>query len=169
MSNLYDIVVTPLNKRFLALDKILTKLAEHCVTNNMKEEAFLNDRLFPDMFPLASQVRIATDMTKGAVGRLTSVDVPKFEDNETTVEELRARVQRLIAFLGALKAEDFQDSESKQVVMKRPNGEVLFEDNGWNYVMDAVLPNVYFHLTTTYAILRHRGLSLGKMDFLGRA
>jgi hypothetical protein len=94
--------------------------------------------------------------------------VPKFEDNETTVEELRARVQKLVTLLGTLKAQDFEGSESKQVVMKRPNGEVLFEDNGWNYVMDAVLPNVYFHLTTTYAILRHRGMNLGKMDFLGR-
>jgi hypothetical protein len=118
------------------------------------------------MLPLSSQVRIATDIAKGAVGRLTVLEIPKFEDNETTIAELQARLRALIDFFATLNAEVFNGAEFKIVTVKRANGEV--EANGWDYVQNFVLPNVYFHLATAYNILRHRGVVLGKKDFIGR-
>ena len=168
MHNLYDIVVPPLVNRFRALDQILTLLTQHCETHKVKEDFFINDRLYPDMLPLSSQVRIATDMAKGAVGRLTVLEIPKFEDNETTITELQARLRALIDFFATLNAEAFNGAEDKIVTVKRANGEVALEANGWDYVQNFVLPNVYFHLATAYNILRHRGVVLGKKDFIGR-
>ena len=109
-----------------------------------------------------------TDMAKGAVGRLTVLEIPKFEDNETTITELQARLRALIDFFATLNAEAFNGAEDKIVTVKRANGEVALEANGWDYVQNFVLPNVYFHLATAYNILRHRGVVLGKKDFIGR-
>lgn len=163
---LYDIMVAPFITRFKALDGILAKLETHIEQHKLKDETFLNDRLYPDMFPFATQVRIATDMTKGAVARLSGVEVPKFEDNETTVAQLRTRVQTLIAFLGTLNSAQFEGVEDKEIHIKWPSGKEFFF-TGLSFVNDSALPQVYFHLTAAYSILRHRGVVIGKADFLG--
>lgn len=163
--NIYNIIVTPLTKRFKAMDAILDKLTAHCAANNTKDEVFLNDRLFPDMLPFSSQIRIATDMTKGSIMRLTGTEVPTFEDNETTIAELKNRIGRLIILLDSIKPQQFEGADDKAIVITRRNGEDM-HFIGTDYVHDFVIPNVYFHLATAYNILRHRGVVLGKADFL---
>jgi hypothetical protein len=121
-------------------------------------------RLAPDMLPLKNQVYIATDVSKGCGGRLAGVEVPKYEDVETTYPELKARVQKTIAFLKTLDRKNFAGAENKDVVLKFPNA--TLEYKGGDYVNKFVLPNVYFHITTAYAILRNRGVVLGKPDYL---
>lgn len=161
----YDIIVTPLTKKFNALQSTLDKLLAHCEEKNIKEDVFINDRLFPDMLPFAAQIRIATDMTKGAVMRLTSIEVPTFEDNETSIAEFKARIDRLLTLLASVPTDAFDGAEEKDIVIKRANGNE-YRFTGLGYIHDFVIPNVYFHLTTAYNILRHRGVPLGKMDFL---
>jgi hypothetical protein len=122
-------------------------------------------RLAPDMLPLKNQVYIATDGAKGCGARLAGVDIPKFEDTEASFAELRARCAKTIAFLKTLDRAQFKGAEDKQVVLKFPN--TTFEFNGADYVGKFVLPNVYFHITTAYGILRSNGVALGKSDYLG--
>ena len=122
-------------------------------------------RLAPDMLPLKAQVYIATDGAKGCGARLAGVDIPKFEDTETSFADLRARCAKTIAFLKTLDRAAFQGAEDKHVVLKFPN--TTLEYNGRDYVNNFVLPNVYFHITTTYGILRNKGVALGKSDYLG--
>ncbi|HKY18340.1 MAG TPA: DUF1993 domain-containing protein, partial [Rhizomicrobium sp.] len=108
---------------------------------------------------------IATDTAKGCGARLAGVEIPKYEDIETSFADLRARVAKTIAFLKTLDRKAFAGSEAKHIVLKFPNN--TFEFNGADYVGKVVLPNVYFHITTTYGILRNRGVSLAKSDYLG--
>ena len=122
-------------------------------------------RLAPDMLPLKNQVFIATDGAKGCGARLAGVDIPKFEDTETSFAELRARCAKTVAFLETLDRSTFKGAEDKHVVLKFPN--TTLEYNGRDYVNNFVLPNVYFHITTTYGILRNKGVALGKSDYLG--
>lgn len=166
--SMYDLLVPPLVVKFRALDAILTKLAAHIEAHQLNEAFFLNDRLYPDMFPFVRQVGIATDMTKGAVGRLTDAAIPTFEDNEVSVAQLRERVQALIAFLDTLQPSQFDGAEVKSVHLKFGNGFEKSFDDGLTYVLNWALPQVYFHLTTAYDILRHRGVVLGKADYLGQ-
>ena len=163
--NLLDLI-TPLIKRLKALDTTLGTLQAHCAEHNIADAVFLNDRLYPDMPPFAVQIRIATDMTKGAVGRLTDTTIPTFEDNEDTIAQLRDRIATLINHVNTFTHDQFAGAESKDITLKL-RGDRVLTFNGWDYVNDFVLPNVYFHLTTAYAILRHRGVKLGKADFLG--
>jgi uncharacterized protein len=121
-------------------------------------------RLAPDMLPLKNQVYIATDGAKGCGARLAGVEIPKFEDVETSFAELRARVAKTIAFLKALDRSSFAGAENKDIVLKFPNA--TLEYKGSDYVNKFVLPNVYFHITTAYGILRHLGVKLGKTDYL---
>ena len=122
-------------------------------------------RLAPDMFALSRQVQIACDMIKGAAARLGGVEIPKHEDTETTFAELKARVAKVQAFLGSVPAANFAGSEDKAITLNMRRGDLHF--TGLDYLRYFVLPNFYFHLTTTYAILRHNGVELGKSDFLG--
>ena len=122
-------------------------------------------RLAPDMLPLKAQVYIATDGAKGCGARLAGVEIPKYEDTETSFADLRARVAKTIAFLKGLDRKSFAGAENKEIVLKFPS--TTFEFNGADYVGKFVLPNVYFHITTAYGILRNRGVALGKGDYLG--
>jgi hypothetical protein len=122
-------------------------------------------RLAPDMLPLKAQVYIATDQAKGCGARLAGVEIPKYEDVEATFPDLRARIAKTIAFLQSLDRKSFNGAEGKHIVLKFPNN--TFEFNGADYVGKFVLPNVYFHITTAYGILRNKGVVLGKSDYLG--
>ena len=125
----------------------------------------LNARLFPDMYPLTRQVQIATDMSKGAAARLAGLEIPKYEDNETTFAELQARIAKTIAFLDTIKPAQLEGSEARAVVISVRKIDLKF--TGQDYLLKWVNPNVYFHVTTAYNILRHNGVELGKQDFLG--
>lgn len=149
------------------LKSILAKGAAHAEAKKFDAAVLVNGRLAPDMFALARQVQIATDIIKGCPPRLAGVEVPKYEDNETTMSELIARIDKTVAFLKTFKPEQIDGSEEKAIVLKSPRGEMNF--TGQNYLLHFVLPNLYFHITTAYNILRHNGVEIGKMDYLGQS
>jgi hypothetical protein len=117
------------------------------------------------MFPLARQVQVASDIIKGGVARLAGIDIPSFPDTETTFAELQERIARTIAFVESVGADQIDGSEQKSVILKA--GEQEFPFSGQDYLLQFVLPNFYFHITTAYALLRQAGVPIGKRDFLG--
>ena len=147
------------------LSAILDKAAAHAEAKKIAPAIFINARLAPDMFPLSRQVQIATDMVKGCAARLAGIEVPSYEDNEATFEELQARVAKTIAFLQSIRAEQIDGSEERDITVKFGSREFKFL--GQAYLVDFVIPNFHFHLTSTYAILRHNGVDIGKMDYIG--
>lgn len=165
MFSLYDAAAAPLKHTLMNLKSILNKGAEHADNKNIDPSVLLNARLFPDMFPLIRQVQIATDMSKGAMARLAGVEIPKYEDNETTFDELQARIDKTIAFIDSIQAQQFEGAENKDITINVRKVDVHFK--GQAYLLSWVLPNVYFHVTTAYNILRHNGVELGKADYLG--
>ncbi|MGB4074451.1 DUF1993 domain-containing protein [Pseudomonas sp.] len=148
------------------LSAILDKAAAFAEAKKIEPQVLLNARLAPDMFPLVRQVQIATDSVKGCAARLAGVDVPSFPDTESSFAQLQERLQKTQAFLNSCSAAQIDGSETMRIVLNFPGQELKF--SGQDYLVNFVLPNFYFHLTTAYAILRHNGLELGKMDFLGR-
>ena len=157
--DIYDASIPPLIHMLSGLSKVLSKGEAHGGIDPAEA------RLAPDMLPLKAQVYIATDGAKGCGARLAGVDIPKYEDTEVTFADLKARVAKTIAFLKSLDRKAFPGSETKHIVLKFPNA--TFEFNGADYVGKFVLPNVYFHITTAYGILRNAGVALGKGDYLG--
>ena len=166
MSNsMYVASVPPIIRSLTNLRTILEKAAAHAEAKKIDPSVLVNARLYPDMFPLSRQVQIATDVAKGAVSRLAGLEPPKYEDNESTFPELVARLDKTIALLEACKPEQIDGSEDKTIALPMHDKTVTF--TGTSYLHDFVLPNVYFHVTTVYAILRHNGVEIGKHDFLG--
>jgi uncharacterized protein len=129
------------------------------------ETVLINARLAPDMFPLSRQIQIACDIVKAAGARLAGIDVPSFPDNETTTGELRERIAKTIRFLENLTPDQINGSEQRPIKLKA--GPMDLEFTGIGYLSQWVFPNLYFHMTTTYNILRHNGVELGKRNFLG--
>ena len=160
-----DTLVPTANRMLGNLSTFLDKAAAFAEAKKFDVAVLLNARLAPDMFALTRQVQIACDMVKGAVARLSATEIPKFEDNETTVAELKARIAKTLAFVNSVDAAKFAGSEERDIVLQTRASELRLK--GLNYLRDYVLPNVYFHVTTTYAILRHNGVDLGKPDFIG--
>ena len=163
---MYQTTVPVLVRALTNLSGVLAKGAAHAKDRNIAEDVLLNTRITPDMFPLIRQVQIATDMAKGAVYRLAGEEAPKMEDNETTFEQLHARIESVIGMLKSFKPEQIDGSEGRDVVLKLRSGDMHFK--GQAYLLGFVLPNVYFHITTAYAILRGVGVVLGKTDFIGK-
>lgn len=147
------------------LSAILDKAAAHAETKKIDPAIFVNARLAPDMFPLSRQVQIATDMVKGCAARLAGIEVPSYEDNETTFADLQARIAKTVAFLQSVSAAQIDGSEDRKITLKFGSKELNFL--GQAYLLDFVQPNFHFHLTTTYAILRHNGVEIGKKDYVG--
>lgn len=147
------------------LSAILAKAATHAEAKQIEPSVFINARLAPDMYPLSRQVQIASDVAKGCAARLAGIEVPSYEDNETTFPELQARIAKTVAFLQSVSPSQIDGSEQRPISLKLRGNEVSFL--GQPYLLGFVLPNFYFHLTTTYAILRHNGLEIGKQDFIG--
>jgi uncharacterized protein len=163
--SMYQASVPVLIRMLGNLRAILDKAAAHAETRKIDPAALTGARLFPDMFALTRQVQIASDMAKGCGARLAGVEPPKYEDNETSFAELTARIDRTVEFLKTLKPEQIDGSEARDIVLQLRNGKREFK--GQVYLQHFVLPNFYFHVTTAYNILRHNGVELGKMDFLG--
>jgi len=149
------------------LDGILDAGAAHAEARKIDPLVLTGARLFPDMFPLSRQVQIACDMIKGGAARLAGIDPPPRADTERSFAELKERIEWTAAFLRRFDADQIDGSEDRAIVIKTPFGELNF--TGQQYLLAFVLPNVYFHSTTTYNLLRHSGVELGKRDFLGRA
>jgi len=164
--SMYQVSVPVLVRALTNLRSVLQKGEAHAEAKKFKPEVLLNDRLAPDMLPLTRQVQIVTDQAKGSSARLAGVEVPKYEDTEATFAELYARIDKTLAFIKGFKPEQIDGSEARDVTLPSPRGPMEFK--GQDYLLFFVLPNVYFHCTTAYAILRHNGVELGKMDFIGK-
>jgi len=162
---MHDTLVPTANRMLGNLSNFLDKAAAFAETKKFDAAVLLNARLAPDMFTLTRQVQIACDMIKGAAARLSGTEIPKYEDNETTIAELKARIAKTLTFVNGVDAAKFAGSEDRDIVLQARAGELRFK--GLNYLRDYALPNMYFHITTTYAILRHNGVELGKPDFIG--
>ncbi len=144
---------------------ILDKAQAHIDAKKIADASLTAFRLFPDMLPMATQVQIACDTAKGVVARLAGVDIPAFEDNEKTLAELKARVAKTIAFIQTITPEQIDGTEDKDIVTKRGDKETHYK--GMQFLLGHAIPNFYFHISTTYSILRHNGVEIGKRDFLG--
>ncbi len=165
MANMYDISIPPLVLALNNLAHILKVGKRNADARKIDHSVFLNGRLSPDMYPLTRQVQIATDMSKGAGARLAGLDVPKYADNETSFDALLERLDKTIAFLESIKPEQLDGAETRHIELMVRDSKREFV--GLDYLLRWVQPNVYFHVTTSYSILRHYGVELGKRDFLG--
>ena len=145
--------------------EVLGKGAAYAEEKGIDPVVLINCRLYPDMFPLSRQVQIATDVVKGFAARLADQEPPKYEDDESTFDELAARVSKTIVFLESFKPEQIDGTEDKEITLHLRSRDLTLK--GLDYLNGFVMPNFYFHFTTTYALLRHNGVELGKMDFIG--
>ena len=148
------------------LAAILEKGAAHAEIRKIDPLVLCASRLYPDMFPLTKQVQIATDVAKGGAARLAGQEAPRFEDNETGFPELQTRINKTLAYLATFTPAQIDGTENKVVTLKMRTETMTFA--GMPYLLDFVLPNVYFHVATAYDILRHNGVEIGKQDFLGK-
>jgi uncharacterized protein len=165
MSFMYAATVPPIVRSLTNLRNILEKAAAYADVKKIDPAVLVAARLYPDMYPLSRQVQIASDVAKGAVSRLAGLEPPKYEDTETTFTELLARIDKTLALLQSFTPDQIDGSEDKTILLPRHDRTSTF--TGLAYLTDFVLPNVYFHVTTAYAILRHNGVEIGKKDFLG--
>jgi len=147
------------------LSAILDKTQAHVEAKKLDETALTGFRLYPDMLPMARQIMIVTDTAKGLVARLAGVEIPVYEDTEKTIPELKARIAKTIAYLQSFKPAQIDGTEDKEIVIKRGDKETRY--TGMQFTLGHAVPNFYFHVTTTYAILRHNGVEIGKRDYLG--
>ena len=147
------------------LSAILEKAQAHARARGIDPAVLVNARLAPDMFPLSRQVQIATDVVKGFAARMTGAEPPSWPDTESTFEELIGRIGKAVDYLGSVEPSRLEGTEGRTISFKIRGEPVTFQ--GRAYLQKFVLPNLYFHTSITYAILRHNGVDLGKRDFLG--
>ncbi|WP_374383179.1 DUF1993 family protein [Dongia sp.] len=147
------------------LSHLLTKGEAYAAAKGLPASALIEASLAPDMYNLARQVQLASDSAKGCGARLAGIENPSFADTETTFADLQARIEKTVAFLQSITEAQLDGADTRQVTMKLRSGEKHFV--GADYLFNFVLPNFYFHVTTAYDILRHKGVELGKPDYLG--
>ena len=163
--SMYELTVPVFSKYLGNMSAILDKAAAHCAERKIDPVVLTSARLFPDMLPFTRQITIAGDFAKGSSARLAGVEVPKYDDTETTFDELKARIAKTVAFVKALPEGAFADAESRVITITLRSEALNF--GGLSYLNTFVLPNFYFHLATAYDILRHNGVPVGKSDFIG--
>jgi hypothetical protein len=157
----------PIFQRMLAnMLTWLDKADAHAQARKFDAANYLGLRLAPDMLPLVKQVQIASDAAKGCMARLAGHDVPKWDDGEATLDDLRARIRRTIDYVGSVPVAQVDGSEDRSVVLPMRNRDPL-QFRGEDYLRQFALPNFFFHVSMTYALLRHAGVELGKSDYLG--
>jgi uncharacterized protein len=165
--SMYQATVPVITRSLANLAAILEKGAAHAEAKKIDPAVLVGSRLYPDMFPLAKQVQIASDISKGGAARLAQVEPPAFEDKEATFAELVGRLRKTIAFLETLKPQQIDGSEDRTVTWQTRTATKSMQ--GQPYLLNHVLPNVFFHVATAYDILRHNGVEIGKQDFLGKS
>lgn len=163
--SMYNASVPVFKQLLSALNSILIK-AEDTVKKENKPETLLQARLFPDMFDFTRQVQIATDFAKGVTARLAGLEVPVYEDNETTFAQLQARIAKTLQFISSIKPEEINGSEDREIIT-RPGTPKEKKFKGESYLLHYGLPQFFFHITTAYAILRNNGIEIGKRDYMG--
>lgn len=170
-TNLYTITIPAIKRALENLSKILDKAEEHAASKATEKrptavhmEALLNDRLIFDQFTLLRQIQVATDNAKGGAARLAGIEPPKFEDSESTVEELKTRIDKTIQFLDTITHEMVVGQEARKVELAYYAGKHF---TAFDYATQYLLPNFYFHVVTAYDIARKNGVPIGKSDFIG--
>lgn len=170
-TNLYTVTIPVMTKALRSLDTMLDKVAAYASAKATErrpaayfEDALLHSRLIADQFPFVQQVQVACDNAKGAAARISGVEMPKYEDNEKTVAELKARVEKTLAFLATIAPEQVVGREETKITLPYWNDKYL---TAFEYVTEYALPNFFFHLTTAYSILRKNGVDIGKNDYIG--
>ena len=163
--SMYHASVPVFLQMLTALSAVLAKAEAQCRSEGRDPAELVRARLAPDMFPLSRQVQIATDHAKGAAARLSGREVPKFEDNEASFEDLKDRIAKTITFVSSVEVGEIEGSEDREVTLTLRGQPRTF--SGQQYLLHLALPNFYFHVTTAYGILRQNGIALGKTDFLG--
>jgi len=162
---IYEASIPPMIRSLENLSKILDKAVSQAKSEDKGLNALLEARLAPDMHPFARQIQIVSDSAKGCAARLAGIEPPSMPDTETTFPELQERIGKTIAFLKSINAEQLTGAEDRTVILKFPQGEMKF--SGRDFLTGFALPNFYFHVTTAYGLLRHKGINIGKMDYLG--
>ena len=163
--SMFQASVPPFVRALTNLAAILEKGRAHAHARKVDEAVLLNSRLYPDMFPLVRQVQIATDTARSGAGRLAGAEFPAYEDKEATFEELAARIQNTVTYLQTLQPAQIDGSEDKTISWQSRSSTKSMQ--GQPYLFNHLLPNIHFHVTTAYNILRHNGVEVGKKDFLG--
>ena len=164
--SMYQASVPRIVNMLTNLDHLLDKALVHIETKKWNEAALTQFRLYPDMLPMTRQVQIACDTAKGVVARLAGVDIPAYEDNEVSFGDLKQRIAKTMAFINGFGPEQIDGTEDKDIVTKR--GDVETHYKGMQFLLNHAMPNIYFHVTTVYTILRHNGIEIGKRDYLGK-
>ena len=162
---MYYEIFRQFKKQLGQMDKWLDATLAYAKERKFDPNTLLTFRLAPDQLPFASQIRIACDTAKLGASRITGKDAPKHADDETTIEQLKARIASVIEYLDGYSAKDFEGAANRSVTQPRWEGKTM---SGADYFVEHALPNFYFHLAHTYAILRHNGVNLGKRDYLGQ-
>ncbi len=163
--SMHNMVVDQCAPLLAAMSKILDKGVAYAEAKKFDPAVLVNSRIAPDMWPLSRQVQIASDMVKNGVARLAGQEAPRYEDNEQTIDELKARIAKTIDYIKSVPASAFEGSEDRDI--KIPLRDRTLEMKGLDYLRGFVLPNFYFHASMVYALMRHNGVELGKKDFLG--
>jgi hypothetical protein len=163
--SMYQASVPAALQMLASLSAILDKAAAYAAARKIEPSVLLNARLYPDMFPLVRQVQLTADHAKGMAARLAGVEVPKFADTETSFDELKARLAKTADFVKSVKPAQIDGSENREITIPIPSAPITFK--GQSYLVNFALPNLFFHATAAYAILRHCGVEVGKRDFIG--
>jgi len=163
--SMYEISIPMFIHNFNILSQILLKAEKDTEKRKIDKSVFINARLAPDMLPLTKQIQIGTDMVRLGIGRLAGVKAPSFKDNETTFSDLQKRIQKTISFLNKIKSKQMDGSELIKIEFSIRKRVFKFK-NGHAYLSDWIIPHFFFHMTTTYNILRANGVNLGKRDFV---
>ncbi|MFP5492524.1 MAG: DUF1993 family protein [Bacteriovoracia bacterium] len=161
---MYKNLIPPFVKALTNLNVILDKGQEFADAKKIDSTVLLNTRLIADQFPLTRQIQIACDTAKLGAARLAGKDAPVHDDKEATLAELKNRVNDVIKYLNSFKPEDFKGAEERKISQPRWEGKWM---TGEEYLLQHALPNIYFHLTTAYSILRSQGVDVGKKTYLG--
>ena len=164
--NMHTMAVDSTVPALKTLSELLDKGLAHATAKKFEPSVLVDARLAPDMLPLNKQVQIACDMVKNGCARLAGAEAPRFEDTEVTIEELKARIAKTIDYVASLPANAFEGSEDRDI--KIPLRDRTLEMKGLPFLQRWLIPNFWFHVVTTYALLRHNGVEVGKRDFLGQ-
>ena len=163
----YDLTIPPISRALTSLAAIVAKAEAHADEQEIEHAALLNARLFPNMHGLIKQIQMASDIAKSGAARLAGVEIPSWKDDETSFADLQARIQKTLDFLAGIEVQAFEGADSRTIEMEIPGG--TFKMEGKSHLLDFVVPNFYFHITTAYNIFRHNGIEIGKRDYLGMA
>ena len=165
--SIHDATVPVLARVLTNVANIIEKGRLHAESEKLDPAVLLGMRLYPNMFAFTRQVQVVSDTAKGCLARLAAVEAPKYEDTEASFVDLKARVDKTLAYVVGFKPQQLEGADSRAVVLKFPNSTLSFK-TGWDYLLSFALPNIYFHSSMAYAILRHNGVELGKMDYVGQ-